>query len=282
MIIDFHTHTFPSKIAGGVLQKLQKLSRSKPYTDATADGLRRSMERAHIDLSILLPVMTNVGQVHKLNEAAARTNERWQETGLLSFGGMHPDTPDYRAELAHMQHMGLRGVKIHPAYQDTDFDDIRFLRIIDRASELGLIVLTHAGWDIGIPHHNYCTPRQVQRVMREVAPDKLVLAHMGGWADWDTVEQELAGLPLYFDTAFSTGDIVAAPGTTRTPEESHNMNRAQFVRLVRRHGVGRVLFATDSPWSDQQESLDFVRSAGFTDEECAALLGGNAQALLGI
>ena len=109
MIIDFHTHTFPSKIAGGVLQKLQKLSRSKPYTDATADGLRRSMERAHIDLSILLPVMTNVGQVHKLNEAAARTNERWQETGLLSFGGMHPDTPDYRAELAHMQHMGLRG-----------------------------------------------------------------------------------------------------------------------------------------------------------------------------
>lgn len=282
MIIDFHAHTFPSKIAESVLQKLQHLSRSKPYTDGTTDGLRRSMDRAHIDISILLPVMTNTGQVHKLNEAAARANEHWQETGLLSFGGMHPDTPDYRAELAHVQDMGLRGIKIHPAYQDTDFDDIRFLRIMDRASELGLIVLTHAGWDIGIPGHNYCTPQQIQHVMREVSPDRLVLAHMGGWADWNAVEQELAGLPLYFDTAFSTGEIVAAPGTTRTPEESHNLNRAAFARLVRRHGTKRVLFATDSPWSDQEETLDFVRNAGFTDEELADILGNNAQKLLGI
>ena len=39
MIIDFHAHTFPSKIAEGVLQKLQHLSRSKPYTDGTTDEL---------------------------------------------------------------------------------------------------------------------------------------------------------------------------------------------------------------------------------------------------
>lgn len=282
MIIDFHTHTFPPKIAGSVLQKLQHLSRSKPYTDGTPDGLRRSMEQAHIDISILLPVMTNTGQVHKLNEAAARTNEHWQETGLLSFGGMHPDTPDYRAELAHIQEMGLPGIKLHPAYQDTDFDDIRYLRIIDRASELGLIVLTHAGWDIGIPHHNYCTPKHIQHVVREIAPDKLVLAHMGGWWDWAAVEQELAGLPVYFDTAFSTGDIVPAPGTTRTPEESHNLNCTDFVRLVRRHGTKRILFATDSPWSDQQETLDFIQNADFTQEELSDILGGNAQKLLGI
>ena len=37
MMIDFHAHTFPSKIAEGVLQKLQKLSRSKPYTDGTTE-----------------------------------------------------------------------------------------------------------------------------------------------------------------------------------------------------------------------------------------------------
>ncbi len=282
MIIDFHTHTFPAKIAGTVLQKLQHMSRSKPYTDATSDDLRRSMARAGVDLSILLPVMTNTGQVHKLNDAAARTNERWQETGLLSFGGIHPDTPDYREELARLQHMGIRGVKLHPAYQDVDFDDIRYLRIIDRACELGLIVLTHAGWDIGIPHHNYCTTAHVQHVMRDVAPDKLVLAHMGGWADWEAVERDLAGLPVYFDTAFSTGDIEAAPGTTRLPEESHNLTREALVRIVRKHGTDRILFATDSPWSDQAESLAFFRTAGFTEQELDAMLGGNAQALLGI
>lgn len=282
MIIDFHTHTFPDKIAGSVIGKLQRLSRSRPFTNATNDGLRRSMEQAGIDLSILLPVMTNAGQVHKLNDLAARINERWQETGLLSFGGMHPDVENYKEALNHVAELGLKGIKIHPAYQGADFDDIRYLRIIDKASELGLIVLTHAGWDIGIPGHNYCDTKHIQRVMREVGPDRLVLAHMGGWQDWKAVGEELAGLPLYFDASFSTGDIVPAPGTTRTPEESHNMNREQFIHLVRKLGTDRILFATDCPWSDQAESLRFVRSCGFSQQELADILGNNAQKLLDI
>lgn len=282
MIIDFHTHTFPDKIAGSVIGKLQRLSRSRPFTNATNDGLRRSMEQAGINLSILLPVMTNAGQVHKLNDLAARINERWQETGLLSFGGMHPDVENYKEALNHVVELGLKGIKIHPAYQGADFDDIRYLRIMDKASELGLIVLTHAGWDIGIPGHNYCDTKHIQRVMREVGPDRLVLAHMGGWQDWKAVGEELAGLPLYFDASFSTGDIVPAPGTTRTPEESHNMNREQFIHLVRKLGTDRILFATDCPWSDQAESLRFVRSCGFSQQELADILGNNAQKLLDI
>ena len=282
MIIDFHTHTFPDKIAGSVIGKLQLLSRSRPFTNATNDGLRRSMEQAGIDLSILLPVMTHAGQVHKLNKLAARTNEHWKETGLLSFGGMHPDVENYKEALNHVIELGLKGIKIHPAYQGADFDDIRYLRIIDKASELGLIVLTHAGWDIGIPEHNYCDTRHVQHVMREVGPDKLVLAHMGGWQDWKAVGEELAGLPLYFDASFSTGDIVPAPGTTRTPEESHNMNREQFTRLVRKLGTDRILFATDCPWSDQTESLKFIRDCDFSQQELEDILGNNAQKLLGI
>ena len=282
MIIDFHTHTFPDKIAGSVIGKLQRLSRSRPFTNATNDGLRRSMEQSGIDLSILLPVMTNAGQVHKLNDLAARINECWQETGLLSFGGMHPDVENYKEALNHVTELGLKGIKIHPAYQGADFDDIRYLRIIDKASELGLIVLTHAGWDIGIPGHNYCDTKHIQRVMREVGPDRLVLAHMGGWQDWKAVGEELAGLPLYFDASFSTGDIVPAPGTTRTPEESHNMNREQFIHLVRKLGTDRILFATDCPWSDQAESLRFVRSCGFSQQELADILGNNAQKLLDI
>ena len=143
-------------------------------------------------------------------------------------------------------------------------------------------MLTHAGWDIGIPGHNYCDTGHVQHVMREVGPDRLVLAHMGGWQDWKAVGEELAGLPLYFDASFSTGDIVPAPGTTRTPEESHNMNREQFIHLVRKLGTDRILFATDCPWSDQAESLRFVRSCGFSQQELADILGNNAQKLLDI
>ena len=215
MIIDFHTHTFPAKIAHSVIAHLQSKSRSMAFTDATNDGLRRSMDNAGIDLSILLPVMTNTHQVPKLNEIAARTNEHWEETGLLSFGGMHPEYTNYKEELRHIADMGIKGIKLHPAYQGYDFDDIRYMRIIDKAAELGLIVLTHAGMDIGIPEHNYCSTAHIRHVMQEVGPDKLVLAHMGGWQGWRDVANNLADLPVYFDTAFSMGDILPAPNTTR-------------------------------------------------------------------
>ena len=110
MIIDFHTHTFPAKIAHSVIAHLQSKSRSMAFTDATNDGLRRSMDNAGIDLSILLPVMTNTHQVPKLNEIAARTNEHWEETGLLSFGGMHPEYTNYKEELRHIADMGIKGI----------------------------------------------------------------------------------------------------------------------------------------------------------------------------
>ena len=48
MIIDFHTHTFPAKIAHSVIAHLQSKSRSMAFTDATNDGLRRSMDNAGI------------------------------------------------------------------------------------------------------------------------------------------------------------------------------------------------------------------------------------------
>ncbi len=42
MIIDFHTHIFPDKIAGATIEKLSKASDSPAYTDGTKDGLKRS------------------------------------------------------------------------------------------------------------------------------------------------------------------------------------------------------------------------------------------------
>ena len=60
------------------------------------------------------------------------------------------------------------------------------------------------------------------------------------------------------------------------------MNREQFTRLVRKLGTDRILFATDCPWSDQTESLKFIRDCAFSRQELEDILGNNAQKLLGI
>lgn len=282
MIIDFHTHTFPAKIAGNVIGKLQLLSRSCPYTDATVEGLQASMKEASIDYSVTLPVITNPGQVEKLNTLAEQAMEQIQTSRIIPFGGMHPDYADYKTQLRHLRDLGVPGIKIHPAYQGVDFDDIRFLRIMETATELGLIILTHAGMDIGIPGHNFTSIDHIHHVLKEVAPEKLVLAHMGGWDGWKKVEQYLAGAPLWMDTAFTLGIIEPAPGTKRTPEESMMMNAEEFLRLARKHGMDRILFATDSPWSSQPVYREYFRSMNLTAEEEKAVMGENAQKLLGL
>ena len=133
---------------------------------------------------------------------------------MLSFGCMHPDFDGWKEELARVRDLGLKGIKLHPQYQDTDFDDPRYLRILDRCGELGLVVLTHAGLDIGMPGKDNCAPEMVARVLEQVGPVKLVLAHMGGWRQWDRVEALLPGTGVYLDTSFSLGEIT--PWTTAT------------------------------------------------------------------
>ena len=49
MIIDFHTHIFPDKIAPSTMDKLCSASHTRPFSDGTADGLRASMRQAGIE-----------------------------------------------------------------------------------------------------------------------------------------------------------------------------------------------------------------------------------------
>lgn len=283
MIIDFHTHTFPDKIASKVVDKLGRVSRTKYFTDGSASGLRDSMERGNIDCSVNLPVMTSVEQVEKVNGALIAQREQLLEDGIITFGGMHPDYENYKAELRRLKENGIAGFKIHPAYQNTDIDDIKMLRIIDCASELDLITITHAGIDIGIYDHNYASVKSILKVINTVHPEKFVLAHMGGWACWDDVERDLAGAPVWFDTAFAIGPITAAvyddADREKTPYRDRNLSDEDFVRIARKHGVDRVLFASDSPWEDQGDYVERMQNTGLTDEEKELIFNKNAQRL---
>lgn len=282
MIIDFHTHTFPAKISTGVLEKLSLLSHTAYFTDGSADGLTASMRESGIDYSVNLPVMTKVDQVEKVNSVLIAGREELLRQGIITFGGMHPDYTDYKSELARLKQNKIPGIKLHPAYQNTDIDDIRMMRIIDAASDLGLIILTHAGIDIGIYNHNYTSVSQVIKILDTLHPENFVLAHMGGWGCWEDVERDLAGAPVWFDTAFAIGPVTPNPKSNASPYLSSNLSDEAFVRIVRKHGVDRILFATDSPWESQRDYVERVEKMPLTRREKEQIFSGNAKKLLKI
>ena len=282
MIVDMHTHIFPDKIAAAVIDKLSRTSRTPAFTNGTLNGLKKSMDAAQIDLSVILPVATNTSQVEKINSSAAELNEKFFGAGIFSFGCIHPDFTNFKEELRRVKNRGLKGIKIHPVYQDTNLDDVKFLRILDCAAENDLIVVTHAGLDIGFPGVVRCSPKMARRVVKEVGEFKFVLAHMGGWKNWNEVLEILSGTKVFIDTAFSTGEIVPRADCVWQADELKLLDAAQFMTFVKIFGADRILFGTDSPWSSALTSIDFIKNLPINDDDKNKILGLNTKKLLAL
>lgn len=270
MVIDFHSHIFPEKIAAKAIPQLASIIKLEPSMDGTIGGLRVSMENAGIDLSVILPVVTAPQQFDSVVRFASYINENYSEVSgprLLSFAGIHPDCEDYKEKLKLIAREGFKGIKLHPNYQGKYFDDISYMRIIYTASELGLCVVTHAGFDPVTPDEDFCSPDMILRVLEETAPPRLILAHLGSNENYDEVLGKLCGKEVYLDTAYSLMHI---------SEET-------FVRIVRAHGSDKILFGTDAPWTSQKESVERLNSlTALSEEEKQRIKNGNAVKLLNL
>lgn len=280
MIIDFHAHTFPDKIASATVEHLKNNSRTENFSDGTVAGLSKRIKENGVDLAVVLPVVTNPEKTDKINQAAALVNKNTAETGVFSFGGIHPDTPDYKSSLRLIAELGLKGIKLHPAYQQVALDDIRYKRIIGYADELGLIISVHGGIDIGIDG-DWSSPERAMRVLDEVKPKKMIIAHMGGWQLWEDTIKFLCGREVYLDTAFSYGDVPYQPCVPLS-ERQKNLTKEKFTEIIRLHGADKILFGTDSPWEDHVKQLALIRDLPLSEEEKAKILGKNGKNLLNL
>lgn len=283
MIVDIHTHVFPDRIAPAAIEKLRAASHVQAFADGTQANLKASMAAAGVDCSVVLPAATNPRQVPHLNDTALRIHEKRQESGIDSFGGIHPELEAWEQELERLKDAGIRGVKLHPPYQGAEIDDEKYIRILKKAAALGLIVLTHAGLDVGLPGAEQATPDKIRRAIDRAPEGTLILAHMGGWRCWEAVERLLPGYPVYLDTAFSLGPMTpCGDGFYRTEKDLERLSDAGFMQLVRAFGAQRILFGSDSPWEDPRNTLTRIRALPLTEEEKARILGRNAAELLGM
>lgn len=268
MIIDFHTHIFPDKIAERVIATLEAGIHNRFKDDvravigATLDDLKASMAENNIDYSVVMPIATTVTQSESINKFAKIVNET---DGIFSFGSLHPMQEDWERVLYDIKEKGLKGIKLHPEYQQFYIDSPEAIKILKKCEELDLSVVLHAGKDHGVDPPVHCMPERLRNALEYVSGEKIIAAHLGGWDSWDDVEKYLVGTPVLFDTAFTVDFI----------------EREQLLRIIRNHGSEKILYGTDSPWEKQSYAAEVLRSLPLTDDELSNIFYKNAQKLLG-
>ncbi len=261
MLIDFHTHCFPDKLAEKAMTKLRETSHANPCTDGTRGDMLRKFDDWGVDAAVCLNIVTVPKQQFNVNEFAISINDRKR---IFAFGSVHAANEDCENEIYRLHEARIRGIKLHPDFQDIDLLDRRMFPIYDICAELGMFCVFHAGWDPVSPRKTRVTPDRILRIRQFFPRFRMILAHMGGLGMWDEVENRLAGSGILMDTAYTRGLL---------PPE-------QMTRIIRRHGAENILFGSDCPWQSSRDTADYIDSLPLSAEEKDRIFYKNARELL--
>lgn len=258
MIIDFHTHIYPDKIAEkGVAYigdfynfSLDTARGTKPHLDTVCkDG--------GVNYTVLLSVAVRPDQVESINNFLSSCLDEHH----FGFGAIHPDMDDPIAELDRFESLGITGVKIHPDMQKFDADDVRMFPIYGHI-EGKMPIMIHAGDN----RFDYSSPKRIANILDRFPGLTVIAAHLGGWQRWDEAEKYLCGRDVYFDTSSSLQFMPAEDAK----------------RIILKHRSDRLLFGTDYPITTQKEELGRLYSLGLPEDILQKILWKNGARLLGI
>ena len=263
MLIDFHTHAFPDRIAENAVKKLSHVGGGmQPQTNGTIASLKEEMKKDGVDISVVQNIATTPKQQHNVNNFAIEIS---RDSALVGFGSVHPDAPDWQDELERLHAAGIKGIKLHPEYQGFCVDDPKMKPVYKKISEYGFVTLFHSGQDYGYPPPYSCMPENMARALKWFdAP--VVAAHWGAAGYGEQVLKYLCGENVYFDVSF---------GYCAMPKCVAQM-------IIDKHGVDRMLFGSDMPWHRPKWEMRLINSLDLNDADREKIYSGNAKKLLNI
>ncbi len=265
-IIDFHTHAFPDALAEKamrmLLEEAKKIWDLHAYLDGKVSSLITSMDRHGIEKSIVCSIATKPSQFTSImNWSKQISSDR-----IIPFPSFHPRDPAFPEKIRQIREQGFRGVKFHPYYQDFIIDDDGIFPVYEQLSEAQLIVVMHTGYDLAFQRTRIADPVRIVRVLDSFPDLKLVTTHLGAWEDWDEVEKHLLGKHIFMEISYSL-DI---------------LEQEKSRKIFLNHPPECILFGTDSPWTDQGQTLSLLKGLSLGDERERRILRENALNLLAL
>lgn len=257
MITDAHTHVFHPKVASNVLARLAGLGFTPTGSGIVDDLLARASKAGVTRVVCHTAAMTGDQMIPANNFAVslARREKRLpNEPEIVSFGAAHPDCPRWAEEIDKLEKAGIRGIKLHPNFQNLAFDDPRLFPMLEHVGER-FFIMCHVGCEKP-PASNPASPYKLAKLLSLFPKAKFIAAHLGGYADGGAAFDALAGKNLWLDTS-----------NTKT------MDLQAIRAIVAKHSRDRLLFGSDYPLFDPAEERRLQQTRlGFTDTEMERLL----------
>ncbi len=272
MRIDMHTHAFADRIAARALESIMAPMPSEYHTpyDGRLATLVAQLRENGFDKGVLCQIATKPAQYGPILEwSLAIRRGDFGETAanaIIPLPSVHPDDPERNAHLAEIARLGFKGVKLHPFFQRFTFDTPEMLDYFRAVRDNGLFVLSHIGYDIGFPFEDLCGPKRVAHVLEAVPGLRLMIAHFGGWLDWEEASRILIGTPVDIEISMAIGFC----------------EPSLLADMLLRHPADHLYFGSDWPWSQYGRTLPALAAYGLDAARFEALMGGNAARWLGL
>jgi len=258
MIIDFHAHIYPSKIAEKASAAIGDFYDAPMRFNGTSESLITSGSKAGISKYVVHSAATSPKQVEIINNFIIQEKEIHPE--FIGYGTMHVDYENFAEELERIKAAGLKGIKIHTDFQKFQLDIPAMDSIYEKLIELKMPVLVHAG-DC---RFDFSGPKRIANVIEKFPDLTLIAAHFGGYTEWVDSENYLCGKKVWMDTSSTLWKLPLVDAN----------------RMLRKHGVENFVWGSDYPMWNHVDELAKFDTLDLTAADKDMILYKNAERLL--
>jgi predicted TIM-barrel fold metal-dependent hydrolase len=258
-VADAHAHIYPRKIAEKASASIGAFYRLEVENVGLAETLLDLSAEAGIERWLVCSVATKAEQVRPISEFIAGSCGEYP--GFVGLGAWHQDVRDIEGEMDVIQSLGLRGIKLHPDFQQFPIDLPSMLDVYREAARRKLVILFHMGDD----RTDFSAPHRLAAVLDKVPDLVCIAAHMGGYRAWREAQQVLPGGSVYVDTSSSLFYI----------------DKEDATAAIRHFGPDRVLFGTDFPMWTPKTELERFFALGLPEADGRRILYDNFATLFG-
>ena len=291
IVIDCHTHFFPSQVFSKVVEAMAETPVSG-YSGTVEDFLS-IMEKDGVDKAIVLNFLPTAQMKdralrqlpaglpdYKKAEAEInreiidriKRNNLWacsiskEHPNLISFISVDPimNSEQMRQEiLDKVNNHGAKGIKLNPGQCRFFPYDRRLWPAYEVAQEIDLLIMAQSYICTGPTQ--FSEPKYYGDVLSQFPKLRLVLTHSGMpfWEQSKTIARTYPN--VNFDISL-----------TIDREVEYSLSDTEFISIFREIGIHRLAFGSSFPWHARAPVINRILNMDLTEEEKRKILGENA------